>query len=122
MIKGFEQQTCELSDYEINTLLKPIKRGLETKIGKSKSITNAEIINAMKFHGYKISSVRLRKIINYIRVNDIVPLLIANGKDGYYIATEKKEVLDYIESLKQREKAISDMRLAIEKQFKIINE
>ena len=58
---------------------------------------------------------RVRKVINYIRNNSIIPCLIATNK-GYYIATDAKEITDYEDSLKGRESAIRRIRLSLHKQ------
>lgn len=117
MIKTFEDYTYELTDYESQTLLAPMVAGLKTKTGKENSITNKQICEAMKLRGYNISDARVRKIISFIRVQGIIPLLIANGKNGYYIASTSEEVEDYIESLHQRERSIKKMRQAMEEQY-----
>ena len=69
--------------------------------------------------GYKISEPRIRKIINYIRNNDMVPCLIANS-DGYYVAQSNEEMLTYEDSLLGREEAIRAVRLAMERQRKYV--
>lgn len=116
MIKGFTEQTKPLSDYELNTLVPRIVRGLTKKVGKEKAITNTEIVAILKREGYSLSEARVRKIINYIRVNGIIERLIATS-DGYYVANTKKEVADYIESLKGREDAIRAVRRRLEVQL-----
>lgn len=115
MIKGFEDVTSPLSEYEEKTLLPVFIRGLITKVGKDNSITNSAIVKAMKQGGYKISDTRVRKIINHIRINGLVQGLIATS-DGYYIATSEKELADYEESLLGRENAIRAVRLSLARQ------
>jgi predicted GTPase len=117
MIKNFEFETQPLSDYEINKLLPLFILGLKTKIGKASSVTNSQIVTALKKQGYKIDSARVRKIINHIRVKGLVHGLIATN-DGYYIATTEKELAEYEESLKGREDAIRAVRLSLSSQRK----
>ena len=50
--------------------VKPIIKGLEAKIGKEKAITGSKICEAMD-----LSGPRLRKIINHIRIYNLVPAL-----------------------------------------------
>ena len=95
MIKGFDQQTQPLSEYEENTLLPVILQGLKTKQGK--------------------------KLINHIRTTDILPGLIATS-GGYFLAENETELLDYEESLLGRENAIKEVRLAIARQRRILFE
>lgn len=116
MLQGFQLQTEPLNDYERDTLLPVICRGLITKVGKAKAITNTAITKAMKGAGYQLTEARLRKIINHIRTNGLIHLLIATS-NGYYIATSTEEVQQYIESLKGREDAIRVVRESMERQL-----
>ena len=101
MIQGFQKQTKPLSEYERNTLLPAICRGLSTKIGIGNIITSTKIIQGMKSHGYKLDGPRLRKIINYIRNHNLVPCLASNG-NGYFVATNAQEIDDCIASIQGR--------------------
>lgn len=101
MLQGFDKQTAPLNDYEQNTLLPVIVSGLKTKIGVAKVITGSTIIKCMKRAGYKLDGPRLRKIINHIRTNDLVPCLVSHS-GGYYIATSADEVDDCIASIQGR--------------------
>lgn len=115
MLNGFEKETAQLNDYERNTLLPIVVAGLRSKVGKSKAIANAKICAKMRAAGYVLTEPRLRKIINYIRLNGLVECLIATS-DGYYIATSEQELLEYAESLLSREQAIAAIRQAIQQQ------
>lgn len=120
MIKGFFKETQPLTDYEKDTLLPILISGLKCKSGKNNAVTNKHIVNSLKSK-YKISDARVRKIINYIRTNDLVPALIATS-DGYYIAQSETELLEYEDSLKGREDAIRAVRQSIERQRKKLND
>ena len=116
MINGFEEQTEPLTEYEESEILPHIVRGLRLKVGKAMSVTNKAIVEGMKRNlGLKITEPRVRKIINHIRVNDLVPCLIATSQ-GYYIAESEQELKDYEESLLGREEAIRSVRLSIQRQ------
>ena len=116
MIQGFTEQTEPLTEYEEQTLLPQLVRGLRTKIGKSMSVTNKAIIEGMKKNlGLSISDARVRKLINHIRTKDLVPCLIATSS-GYYIAETEQELKEYEESLLGREEAIRNVRLSIQRQ------
>lgn len=118
MINGFEDQTEPLTEYEESEILPHIVRGLRLKVGKAMSVTNKAIVEGMKRNlGLKITEPRVRKIINHIRVNDLVPCLIATSQ-GYYIAESEQELKDYEESLLGREEAIRSVRLSIQRQRK----
>ena len=116
MLNGFTQQTEPLTDYERDTLLPVICRGLVTKVGEAKAITNAAITKAMRGAGYQLNEARVRKIINHIRTAGLIKWLIATSK-GYYIATSRQEMEDYIGSLRGRELAIRAVRESMESQL-----
>ena len=115
MINGFEEYTKELNKDEIK-MLPIIAKGLNKKRGEKLAVTNEQIATGMKSVGHKIGSARVRKLINVIRRYSLVNFLIATSK-GYYVASERKQVVDYIESLKQREEAINQVRTSLEKQL-----
>ncbi len=116
MLHGFENETRPLNGYEKNTLLPIIVRGLSSKTGAANAVSNGHICISLRNKGYKATEVRIRKIINHIRIHGLVTCLIASGK-GYYRAESRQEVVDYIESLKGRENAIKAVRMALEKQI-----
>jgi hypothetical protein len=120
MIKGFELETQPLNDYERSTLLPILIRGLEVKKGHANAVTNKHIVFSLNTN-YKISEARVRKIINHIRTNDLVPGLIATS-EGYFIAETEAELLEYEDSLKGREDAIREVRLSIARQRRILYE
>lgn len=115
MIKGFEEQTQPLTDYERETLLPLIRLGLSTKIGKANCIASSTIIRKMNAAGYKLDGPRLRKIINHIRSNDMLSGLVSTSK-GYYVATNAREIDEYISSLYGRANAIQDIINALTRQ------
>ena len=116
MIKNFTEETEPLTEYEEQQLMPPIVRGLMTKRGKNNAVTNNAIIDGLRRNlNLRITSARVRKIINHIRINDIVPCLIATS-NGYYIADTEAELREYEESLLGRESAIRQVRLSIARQ------
>ena len=116
MIQGFELETEPLNEREQNELLPPIVAGLQTKIGRHKAVTNKAIVAGLRQNrGIRISEARVRKIINHLRCNDLVPCLVATS-EGYYIAETEQELLDYETSLEGRERAISEVRESIRRQ------
>ena len=116
MINGFTNETKPLSEYERDTLTPIVVRGLSMKFGKERAIKNSEICAKMRMAGYKIDNARLRKVINHIRVNALLPGVIATS-EGYYIATTKTEMAEYIASLESRESAIHEVSVALRKQM-----
>lgn len=114
MIKGFSEQTEQLNEYEQDTLLPIIIRGLRARIGKESAVINRYIVSQLK-PTYNVSEARVRKIINHIRTADLIPGLIATS-DGYFIAETEQELRDYEESLLGRELAIRQVRESIARQ------
>jgi hypothetical protein len=107
MITNFEDFTEDLTPDEI-ALLKPLIKGLETKT-KDNPIKAPEIIKLMAVYTkskglVSLSEPRLRKLINHIRVNGIIPVIAT--KKGYYVSYDKQEILDQINSLTERANSI----------------
>lgn len=117
MIQGFEKQTHELNEYELNIVVPAMVKSFQNHIGDKNSITSSKAIKAMKGKGYKIEGPRFRKCVNYIRVNGLVSLLLASSK-GYYVATSRSSAERFIESLEQRINAITTVRDSLEYQLK----
>ena len=115
MIPGFEDQTAPLSDYEKNTLMPVIVKGLQKRIGKHFAITNAEMCRKLKPLYSDVNGARIRKIINHIRIYDKVSCLVSTSK-GYYVTKELDELNDYIKSLNKRATAILAVARAIDRQ------
>lgn len=118
MTKGFDNETAPLTGYETWVLLPQLISGLKTKQGRRSAVTNRYIVSRLK-GSFKISEARVRKIINHIRTNDLIPGLIATS-DGYFIAEAESELLEYEESLKGREDAIREVRQSIARQRRIL--
>lgn len=116
MLYGFESITADLSDYERYTLLPIMTKCLERKVGKANAVTNRIMCERMGEHGYDIGEARVRKIINYIRVMDLVPCLLATSK-GYYVSKDIEELTLYIGSLKDRAAAILAVADALTRQL-----
>lgn len=113
MIEGFEEITESITPYERDMVIPALVNGLKKRVGARYAIRNKTICQALAARGFeKISEARIRKCINYIRINGLVPHLIANSH-GYYVATSITEVDKYAESLKERATAILAMRKAL---------
>jgi hypothetical protein len=107
MITNFEEITKEMTEDE-KKLVPLIIKGLSTKT-KVNPIKGADIVNAINEnknrYGIKVfSEPRLRKIINFIRSEGILPVM--GTSNGYYITKDRTELESQIESLTQRSEAI----------------
>jgi len=116
MITGFEQYTAELSDYERDTLLPAVMRGMESKRGRENAISNKSAITKMKSVGYEITEPRFRKIMHVIRVSGMMPGIVADS-NGYYIAVTNDEWEKYLDSIAERSKHIMSLRDALNDQY-----
>lgn len=117
MVSGFEDQTHELSDYELNTLVPRMVAGFRSRVGAKKAITSTKAIKQMKESGLKVDPARFRKVVNYIRTKGLVSNLVATGK-GYHIAESEFESRRFLESLKQRIQSITLVHDAMEFQLR----
>lgn len=104
MITNFEEITQELTADEM-VLCRQIVLGLRTKT-KDNPIKSDEIVNKMNQANpkNKLTGARLRKIINYIRSNGILPVIATSN--GYYTSNDKSEIQKQILSLYQRARSI----------------
>ena len=107
MITNFEEITKEMTEDE-KKLVPVIIKGLSTKT-KDNPIKGADIVSAINNQrdklGIKVfSEPRLRKIVNFIRTESILPLM--GTSNGYYCTKDRTELESQIESLTQRAEAI----------------
>ena len=118
MIKNFEDVTAKLTKMEKAKLLPLVKEILETRRGEEKAVTNRKIRDYLELaYNMKYDAPTIRKIISYIRCNNMIPCLVATSK-GYYITDNKEEMEKYIESLQNRIESIRMVILSMKKQFK----
>jgi len=105
MLTGFEIITEDLNQFEEKEVLPLIVAGLRSKIGKSKAITGTEICNRINLSGrlkdYKLTPVKLRKMISRIRVKGIISALCSSSK-GYFVADTLEELEACLKSLSER--------------------
>lgn len=113
MINGFEKFTIELNDDEMK-IVRIIVDRFRQKPGIKNIVTNGQMITGLKNHyQIEITEPRIRKVIQYIRLNNLIPGLIATSK-GYYSTDDIDELEKWIETMKQRENAIRESRQSIE--------
>ena len=108
MITNFEEHTHELTSEEKEILQLVIHgfRGYK----KSSPIKAELIVKRMNVflenNGYKIrlTQPRLRKLVNYIRSNGLLPLIATSN--GYFTSDCKLTILEQIKSLQERANSI----------------
>lgn len=116
MLQGFEDYTAPLSEYEKDTLLPLFVTIFQQSVGADKAITNKTLVKHFRANGLKLSDARTRKIINHIRIHNLVPRLVASSR-GYYVTNSQDELDNFVASLLGREQAIRAVRVAMQKQF-----
>lgn len=107
MIKGHEDITYELTDGELELARKiaPILR-LKTKENPVLASVIVSGVNNKMNLKTTLTSARLRKIVNFYRVNSILPVI--STKKGYYVSYEEEDINNMIQSLTQRANSILD--------------
>jgi hypothetical protein len=110
MITGFEEHTSELTAEEmeiLNIVIHGFRQYKKTNPIKSELIVT-RMNQYLQNNGYKIkmTGVRLRKMVNYIRSNSLIPL-IANSQ-GYFTSDCKQTILEQITSLQERANSIEN--------------
>lgn len=114
MIDGFSEETSPLSDYEKDTLLPLMIKGLSPRYGVENAITNSEMVAGLKkMECRSVTPARIRKLINHIRLNKLVTNLISSSK-GYYRSFDYEEIKAYQTSLMQRASAITEVAKSFE--------
>jgi hypothetical protein len=109
MLKNFEEFTFELTQEE-KFVVETIVKRFESRKGKQNIVTGDQIRDGInKNLNLNFETVRIRKMIQFIRTHDLVAGLIATSK-GYYVANTPEEIEDWIDSLISRENAIKRIR------------
>jgi len=103
MIPGYEDITCEVNEEEIE-MAKEIARAFSVKyIGKENAVSGAKIIASYKKNrGYNLNDGRLRKIIQYIRLNCLTARPLLASAKGYYIARNDEELKKWLITMDKR--------------------
>ena len=115
MITGFDNIVYKLTPDEKGVIIPMLIKGLETKIGKGKAITNKKMVAALSKYGIKTSGPRIRKMIHAIRCEGVLPNIVSTSA-GYYITKDFREMNTYIKSLNERLQQIKNLRDAMIKQ------
>lgn len=116
MITNFEEITQELTEDEkiyIQAIIDLFKRTKDRPI-KNKSIS-AELY-FYRNRKVNIAEARVRKLIHFVRVNDLVPCLVSTSQ-GYFVSDDPAIVESCIKSLRERCNSINEVKNALEKQY-----
>jgi hypothetical protein len=98
----FQNITTELTDFEKETLASMLMDTL-AYTHEGNRITGKNISGWFKASGFQVTEVRIRKMINYIRVLNLMPgKVIIGAGNGYYVTADPVVVEQQIESLQGR--------------------
>lgn len=117
MKKKVKRVACPLSVYEYSVLLPIIVSALKTKKGRANAVTSTQIVEALRSYEMRINENNVCRIVNHIRMNDLIVGLMGSSA-GYYIMSSEAEFLSYEESLLRREAALKKVRLCMKRQRK----
>ena len=112
MLTNFTHITHELTPDEM-AILPLVIAGFKTH-SKENPIKEPDIIHAFNSKSFilkagrkqpHLSGARLRKLVNHIRTNGMLPLIATS--QGYYVSHDKEDIENQINSLRQRARSIN---------------
>lgn len=107
----FTNITEELTDLEKGTLVPELLRLLQPT-AKDATMKSKWLVQYMCSLGYQVTDVRIRKMVNYIRVtNAAKPKVLIGAGNGYFLTDDIITVEQQIESMQGR---IDSMKGAID--------
>lgn len=102
MLTLFKNITEELTDLEKEKLI-PLMIELMQRTNETNRFIGKKIIQCFTGQGYPISQIRMCKMINYIRVKNLLsPKVLIGAGNGYFITEDINVIDDQIESLQGR--------------------
>jgi len=111
MLTLFKNITEELTDLEKETLVPMLVDTLSTT-NEDNRTRGKHLAGWLSACGYTTTEVRIRKMVNYIRVMNLCkPKVLIGAQNGYYLTEDIQVVDDQIESLQGR---INSMLAAID--------
>ena len=115
MKKELKKEKRSLNSYDLNVLLPILKKGLEKKKGIANAVTGKEIMLGLQSNGLKINMRNISRIINYIRLNDLIVGLMGSSA-GYYITDNEQELIKYENRLLSHEASLREVRMSMKRQ------
>lgn len=98
----FKNITEELTELEIKTLV-PMLLDILSATNENNRFKNKQLCGWLKACGYDVTDVRIRKMVNYIRVMNIAkPKVLIGAQNGYFLTEHLTIVDDQIESMEGR--------------------
>lgn len=117
MVTNFEQYTADVKDKEMPIVDYIVSR-IKLNVGQNSQVTNAQIRKKiLEQKKVKIAEPKLRKFIQYIRQQNLVPMLCATQK-GYYVAQSVQEFQAYTDTVEERINGMSYTLKVMREQIK----
>ena len=102
MLKLFKNITDELTDLEKNEMV-PILVDTLSRSSHTNIIKGKHLCGLLQASRYTVSEARVRKMVNYIRVLNLMsPNVLIGTSQGYFITNDPHVIDDQIESLQGR--------------------
>ena len=119
MITNFQHHTKELVNCELKHIDNLIS--ILSNVEKSNPIKTDELLKVLNYCGtekklMKVGGARLRKLINYIRSNGLLPVI--GTQYGYFVSYDEKDISNQIKSLTERSNSIMDCVYGLNKILK----
>jgi hypothetical protein len=106
----FTNITEQLTELEKTTLVPMLLQTLERYCPHT--VTGGQLCHLLRSQGYEVTEVRIRKMVNFIRVtNAAKPNILIGSSKGYFVTSDVAVVDDQISSLEGR---IDSMKAAID--------
>lgn len=105
--------TDRLNDYERGTLLPLVVRLLTDANGRK--ITSYMIAEAIRKQGHACDSMRVRRVINHIRLKGLVSC-VASSPKGFFVANNDTEITECIYTLESLADSIQEVIEALKRQ------
>lgn len=121
MIEGFEEITHDLKDHEVelaHRMIPFLKSKTKDNPVKSEVIVNG--INTTWKVKPKLTGERLRKIVNYLRSESILPII--STKNGYFVSYDEEDINYQIRQGSQRASSVMNSVYGMARILKKIKE
>lgn len=107
----FTNITEELTDFEKKTIV-PLFLNTLSETHSGNRFKTKWICGWFRASGYRVTDIRLRKMVNYIRVtNKAWPKVLIGASNGYFLTGDIKTVDNQIDSMRGR---VNQMNAAID--------
>ena len=106
----------ELSVHEREVLMPLVMQMLSHRNTKQKVFSNTKIRKVLKEFGEDINDSQIRKIVFYVRNNDLINLLIANN-EGYFVSYNRADVEKWIQMQEGKISAMQSTLFSVKRQL-----